>query len=576
MHFRILLIASLLSCCHSSSDSSTANHPDPAAVVEEELTEVPDEPPARPTILISVVYPGADPIDVERSVAASLERCVLPVPGLASLRTVSREAYAETRLTFDDAVDVDEMVEQTRLALAAEHCSFPGEAEVPLLRIDYMQSPVATVVVAGNDLSTVEKTLRANEIRRSLQSIEGVTELVTLGAVEENIEVRLDPSALLAFGVTPVEVVRAIQTDWANLITLSAGTVGDQGPYVVRTGAEPDIETLGTLAIRRVDTPVLVRDVATIVRGPSTPSTIVRLGDDTVVALDVFAQPEANRAAVIEAVEEAATGASVLLWSATEPVSISVVGMGEDEHFARAVAEYAAGLPGRRVALIGRVGEPHHAELRLWSESGGIDTESLHDTLRDTPPGLAARRQPSRQDRRAYAAISTNRAAADHAADMLVSALDALPEVLWAMRADGTRRPEVRTSLDRRALADLGINIADVYQALRVMGDGMTIGDAVVSLPAPSGNLTEWDLLLRDGSGQVRTVPFGSIATVTLARAPSALERHNGLPAVFVELSLRNYDEAAIVAITQAVETLDLPPGTAVEHVAGSSGNSAY
>ena len=341
MHHRLLLTALLLLSCRSGADPSTSA--EPSTAVASDRAEVPPEPPPLPTIVVTVAYPGAGLMDVERSVTARLEEGLVATAGLESLQSVSREGHAEVRLTFEAALDPYEAALRTREALSLEGFSLPPAAETPLLRIDHSRSPVATVVVTRDSMSLLEMAAQAQAHRRALESIANVVRVDSLGAARDRVEVTLDPAALRAFDVTPVDVVHALEAGWAGLISLPGGTLGDTERYVVRTGGERDIETLGPMVVRRGEPPVLLRDVATITLRPDRLTTVVLHGELPAVALDVYTRPSADRTALTDAIQEAVPGTTVMLWSAAEPVVITIVAADEDEFFTPKAAARCAG-----------------------------------------------------------------------------------------------------------------------------------------------------------------------------------------------------------------------------------------
>ena len=567
MRYGILFAALFSLSCRSGGEPNAPETPEQtAAPAPAETSEVAPEPPPRPTILVSVPYPGTNPMDVERTVTARLEHVLMPLEGLETMRSVSREGLSEVRLTFDADVEPFDAAERARGALAEEAFSLPVYAEVPLIRIDQMQSPIATVVVAGDLLSHSQLAERAGTIGRAIETIAGVARVDVLGAVDDEIEVSLNRAALLAFQVAPVDVVDALRMSWAGLAAVPLGHVGENGEILVRAAPRPDISTLESTIVRRGAVPVFVKDVATIRLGPERSATVVKYGNASAVALDVYVRPDTLPSTIIDGVREAARGATVLPWSVGEPVIVAISVPDADDSFASAVTTFADRIPGNALVLAGRSGEPNHAEVRLWRSDGDMDTQSVDEVLRDAPAGFLARRRPTAHLREEIVICSTVHDVAGSIADELTTALADVPEVDWVVRINSQPRPELRTSLDRRALATLGIPITDLYATLRMMGGGTPVGEAVVRIASPPADIAEWILPLRDTVGVVREVPLSAVATFTSERMPSALDRYDGMPAVFVEVAIREDSDtaAAQLAIEQAIEGVDLPSGTTV------------
>jgi HAE1 family hydrophobic/amphiphilic exporter-1 len=138
------------------------------------------------------------------------------------------------------------------------------------------------------------------------------------------------------------------------------------------------------------------------------------------------------------------------------------------------------------------------------------------------------------------------------------------------------RRPEVRVVLNRRAAADLGLDLGTVASTVR----GMIAGEVVSKFEDPDGDrfdvrlrvdpdqrLRNADILDMDLPGRGRThIPLRQVAEVHSGAAPSSIRHSDLVREVRVSANTQGRSLGEIVAEARPqFEALNLPPGYAVE-----------
>jgi copper/silver efflux system protein len=113
------------------------------------------------------------------------------------------------------------------------------------------------------------RTLQDFTIRPALQGVQGVAEVASLGGFERQYQILLDPRKLTAFGVTPLDVSRAVRD--AN-VEVGARVLEMGGrEYVLRgRGYVKTLEDFeqSVIAVASGGAPIRLRDVATVQFGP--------------------------------------------------------------------------------------------------------------------------------------------------------------------------------------------------------------------------------------------------------------------------------------------------------------------
>ena len=229
----------------------------------------------KPTVIILTESPGLAPEEVETRVTQPLESALLGVPGLTRLRSNSDIALSLIYAEFNWGTDIyhARVLVQERLQSAREQ--LPAGVEPFMTPVASLMGEILLVgvrsTVSPEDpdyLSPAEvRTLADWTIRRRLQTIPGIAEVLNMGGGVRQIEVQPDPYLLQAHDVSFAELETAI----AHAATTTTGGFIETGPteIMVRnlamTTSLPDIgQTVVKLA---GDRPVVLDDVAEVVWG---------------------------------------------------------------------------------------------------------------------------------------------------------------------------------------------------------------------------------------------------------------------------------------------------------------------
>lgn len=226
----------------------------------------------KPTVTILTEAPGLAPEEVETRVTQPLESALLGVAGLTRLRSNSDVALSLVYVEFDWGTDIyrARVLVQERLQAAREQLP-PG--------IEPFMTPVASLM--GEILLVgVRCTLKPDEsgylspgevrsladwtIKRRLQSLPGIAEILNMGGGVRRIEVQPDPHRLQAHGVSLAELETAV----AGASGTTTGGFLDNGPteIMVRNLAmTTDLQDLARTVVKQTgDRAVTIGDVATV------------------------------------------------------------------------------------------------------------------------------------------------------------------------------------------------------------------------------------------------------------------------------------------------------------------------
>ncbi len=268
-----------------------------------------------PVVVISTVYPGAAPGEVESQVTKKMEDQCSTIADVEELRSYSRESLSQVVVQFEletdvdlDAIEVKDKVDQIRSEL-------PDDAELPVIaKFDFSAVPVMDLVVSAPQTPETIYRLADQVIRERLTRVSGVADVAIVGQREREIHVEVAPERLRAHGLGLLDVVATVAAQNRNV---PAG-------HITRGAGETTLRLLGEVA-----SPAEIADFPlTLPGGGAIPlSEVAEIRDTTAEVRD----------------ESAWNGQPVVTLSVQKRSDANTVAVARDVR--AAVAELAAALP---------------------------------------------------------------------------------------------------------------------------------------------------------------------------------------------------------------------------------------
>nr|CAX83945.1 Acriflavin resistance protein [uncultured bacterium] len=247
-------------------------------------------------INVVTALPGGSAEDVETLVTQPLEEALLAVRDRRFVMSSSREGDSTILVRFQDMDErtFDKRVNDLRREIRGKERELPAEAEDPvILEITSANGfPTAMVVVKGQaDGENLRR--QAHHVRKDLERIRGVDQVMPLGLQEPELQIRFRPEALEALGVTPTGLADTLK---ARFRDVSGGSlrVGDQSWLLRMQGTEADPERLARWPVTGPRGEVPLERVAEVARGRQKAVNRVIMDGQPAVLLPVTKQASAN------------------------------------------------------------------------------------------------------------------------------------------------------------------------------------------------------------------------------------------------------------------------------------------
>lgn len=254
-------------------------------------------------IIVVTEWKGRSAEEIERFVTAPIEIGMNSVQRKSSVRSVTMFGLSVIKIIFDD--DVDDFFARQQVNNQLRSVSLP-EGVDPEVQPPY--GPTGEIfrftLESPNRDSRELLTLHNWVIDRQLRSVPGVADVVAFGGREKSYEIRVNPTQLAKYDITPLEVYQAVTRSNINV----GGDVIERNgqAYVVRgIGLLTSIADIENLIVEDLSgNPVLVKNVAEVAE-----SNLPRVGqvglnsDDDVVEGIVVMRKNENPSEVLERVK---------------------------------------------------------------------------------------------------------------------------------------------------------------------------------------------------------------------------------------------------------------------------------
>ncbi|ODA68092.1 Cobalt-zinc-cadmium resistance protein CzcA [Methyloligella halotolerans] len=226
-------------------------------------------PDVTPTLVqVFTETEGLAPEDVERYVTYPVEVAMNGLPDLAEVRSTSNFGLSVVNVYFEDGTDIyfARQLVNERLQVAAEEIPQGfGEPEMGPITTGLGQILFYYLKDETGSYSLEElRELQDWVVKFNLQTVKGVTEVLSLGGYVKQFQVVIEPQALLRYDLTIADVLEIVEANNANVGAQFLVQNAEQ--YVVRSiGLAEDIADLDNIVVKTVDgTPVYLRDIAEV------------------------------------------------------------------------------------------------------------------------------------------------------------------------------------------------------------------------------------------------------------------------------------------------------------------------
>jgi len=260
-----------------------------------------------PVVSVIWQYTGLSTPEMEQRVSTYSEYVISTnVSGIKNIEAQTLNGISVQKIYFQPDVNLDLAISQVVAGTNAIRALLPPGIQPPIV-VQYNASSVPVLQLSlSSDRLSEQKLYDYGyyNLRQQLAPVPGVTFPTPDGGKYRQIMVDIDPLKLQARGLTPTDVVNAVN---AQTLTLPSGLakIGDT-QYTVRTNAMPtSIDDLNNIPIRYTNGPtVFLKDVGQVHDGWAVQQNVVHANGSRSVLLSVIKNGNASTLAVVDGVRK--------------------------------------------------------------------------------------------------------------------------------------------------------------------------------------------------------------------------------------------------------------------------------
>jgi hydrophobic/amphiphilic exporter-1 (mainly G- bacteria), HAE1 family len=284
------------------------------------------------TVTVTVDLPGATAEEMSTEVILPLEEAVSSVGGLDELSSEADEGVATITSKFVLERDTEGAAQDVREKVAAAIRLLPPTILPPTITKDDPDSdPVLSLLIAGGADLRETTEIADKQIKRTLETVNGVGEVDLTGGRIRQVRVFGDAEKLNAYGITITQLEDAIRN---QNVEVPGGTIR-------RGASEMGVRTLGRIEASELfndiivanvnGTPIRIRDVGRVEDSFAEPTTWNMIGGKEAVVLDIRRQTGTNTLEVIDAAK-----AKIAQLKSTLPPGITIQVIRDNSTFIKA------------------------------------------------------------------------------------------------------------------------------------------------------------------------------------------------------------------------------------------------
>lgn len=220
---------------------------------------------------------GMAPEEIERLITYPIESAMNGLPDVTQIKSTSAFGMAVIYVYFEDETDIYFARQLVGERLASVMAELPETDELPSLGpistglgqifLYYLEADPDIVDTGGKPLHTWLRELNDWTVKFQLQTVPGVTDILSIGGHVLQYQIRVDPNALWKYGLTLEELVEAVNANNRN-VGGQFLVLGAEEHLVRGIGLVESLEEIRHIPVKEEDgRPVVLADVAEVAYG---------------------------------------------------------------------------------------------------------------------------------------------------------------------------------------------------------------------------------------------------------------------------------------------------------------------
>ena len=215
-------------------------------------------------IQISAIYPGASPLEMEEGVVLKIEDNLKGLIGVERVTSVSRENSGNITVEIEKGRDINFMLLEVKNAVDRVPSYPTGMEPLVVSKREEIRSTINFALV-GENISLLSLKKIGRQIENDLRAIEGISQINVTGYPDEEIEIAVNESKLLAYGLSFSSIAQAVAK--SNIIITGGQVKTDAEEFLIRANNKfYYADELSNIEVRGLPdgTKIYLKDVAEV------------------------------------------------------------------------------------------------------------------------------------------------------------------------------------------------------------------------------------------------------------------------------------------------------------------------
>lgn len=255
-----------------------------------------------PIVTVSTSFPGANSDVIETQITEPLEAAINSVQGIRSISSSSSDGSSRITVEFKLEVEMETAVNDVRDKVSGAMRRLPQDVDPPVVqKADADAQPIFAISLRSDTRSLIDISNFAEiNFKERLQTISGVSDVSVWGSKKLAIRMKMDPSRLVAYGLTPLDIRNAVTRE--NIELPSGRIEGDNTELTIRTlGRLKTVDEFNDLIItKKGDRVVKFRDIGSAEVDAENIRSILKVNGIPSVNVILVPQPGANYIDIVD------------------------------------------------------------------------------------------------------------------------------------------------------------------------------------------------------------------------------------------------------------------------------------
>ena len=218
-----------------------------------------------PGFFITAIYPGADPVDLERLVAKPIEDRLAELDDVKKMETTIFDGIAVVTIEFQASVDPEKKFDEVTREVNSLRPELPTDiAKLEIRKISPGLVNIVQLALVSEDATYRELEDYARELKDTLKTVDGVRTSESWAFPKRELRVQVDLKRMSELRLAPARVIQAIEGENANI---PAGVIdmGTRSFSLKTSGSYDSLDQVRDTVVAAVEGRIVrVRDVASV------------------------------------------------------------------------------------------------------------------------------------------------------------------------------------------------------------------------------------------------------------------------------------------------------------------------